>query len=323
MNMLDIENKYWLKGYKYVAGIDEAGRGPLAGPVVAACVIFKKNDFIEGVKDSKKISAKKRDVLYNEIIAKAFDFSVSVINEDVIDDINILKATHHAMKCTLGGLKRKPDIVLIDGLDTGIKHYKTHHIVNGDSLSHTIAAASIIAKVTRDRIMCEYDKIYPSYKFANHKGYGTKYHMDYILKNKATVIHRKSFKIVKENLPSVKFINDSYGFEKFGKQYVGVKYIKRGFLIKKTNIKIKENYYIDYHFVKENSNVFTLIYTEINDTIDDYKKLDFTKYFKNIIDYLNEKDMRNDFSFYVILVSMIKNKKPIIKSIYNEKYSIK
>ena len=323
MNMLDIESKYWNEGYKYVAGIDEAGRGPLAGPVVAACVIFEQNVFIEGIKDSKKISAKKRDVLYDEIIDKSYDFCVSIINEDIIDDINILKATHHAMKCSLGGLKQKPDIVLIDGLDTGIKHYKTDHIVNGDNLSHSIAAASIIAKVTRDRIMFEYDKIYPSYKFANHKGYGTKYHMEHILNNKATVIHRKSFKIVKDNLPSVKFINDNYGFEKFGKQYVGVKYIKKGFLIKDTNIKVKENHYIDYYFVKENLNIFTLIYTKVNESIHNYNTSDFKKYFKNIIDYLNEKDMRNDFTFYVILVSMIKNKKPIIKSIYNEKYSTK
>ena len=323
MNMLDIENKYWVEGYKYIAGIDEAGRGPLAGPVVAASVIFRENDFIEGIKDSKKISAKKRDILYDEIIDKAYDFSVSIINEDIIDDVNILKATHHAMKCALGSLKQKPDIVLIDGLDTGIKHYKTIHIVNGDNLSHSIAAASIIAKVTRDRIMNEYDKIYPSYKFAKHKGYGTKYHMEHVRNNKATVIHRKSFKIVKENLPSVKFINDKYGFERFGTQYVGVKYVKKGFSIHETNIEIKEDNYLDYHFVKGDLNIFTLVYTEINDSIKNYNKADFKNYFENIIDYLNEKDMRIDFTFYVILVSMIKNKKPIIKSIYNEKHSTK
>ena len=320
MNMLKIEKKYWDSGYTLIAGIDEAGRGPLAGPVVAACVIFDKKVFIEGIKDSKKISAKKREVLYEQIIKKSFDYSVSVINENIIDDINILKATHHAMKCSLGGLKQKPDLVLIDGLDTGLKHYKTKHIVNGDNLSHSIAAASIIAKVTRDRIMCEYDKVFPSYKFSNHKGYGTKYHMEYIRNMKATIIHRKSFKIVNENLPSVKFINENYGFGNFGKQYVAVKYIKKGFTINTSSMNTENDTGFDFHFIKDASHIFTLIYTRIDNIEINCNKSDFNKSFLKIVNYLNEKDMRFDFTFYVILVTVLKNKKPIIKNIYNEKF---
>ena len=323
MDILKFENRYWNKGFKYIAGIDEAGRGPLAGPVVAACVVFEKDTVIEGIKDSKKLSSKKRDILFDKINEKAFNVGIGIVHENIIDKMNILKATHYAMKCSLGDMSIKPDIVLIDGLDTGIKHYKTEHIVNGDNLSHSIAAASIIAKVTRDRIMLQYDKIYPNYKFINHKGYGTKYHMTHIKKNKATIIHRKSFKIVHNNLPTVKFISNNYGFTLFGKQYLAVDFIKRGYKINNTNITLLNNYILDFHFIKDGLNIFSKVYTKINNNIDKYNKLEFKQYVNNIIHYLNEKDIRINFSFNVILVSMIKNKKTIIKYIYNEESSSK
>ena len=128
--MLKIENKYWKRGLNFIAGIDEAGRGPLAGPVVAACVIFKQGITIEGIKDSKKISAKKRDILFEEIIAHAYQVGIGVVHEDIVDKINILNATHHAMKCALGEISIKPDIVLIDGRDTHMKHYEIKHIIS-------------------------------------------------------------------------------------------------------------------------------------------------------------------------------------------------
>jgi len=321
MNILEIENKYWNKGFKYIAGIDEAGRGPLAGPVVAACVMFKQGTIIDGIKDSKKITPKKRDVLFNEIVEKSYAIGLGIVHEDKIDEINILKATHHAMKCSLGDLHTKPDIVLIDGLETNIKHYKTEHIVNGDNLSHSIGAASIIAKVTRDRMMVQYDKIYPDFKFKNHKGYGTKYHINHINKNKATLIHRKSFKIVNNNLPNIKFIKNNYGFSLFGKQHVAVYFIKKGFKVFDLDITMVDNFIVDYYFTKDNKHIFTKIYTEIDNYVDKYCQDDFKQYTKHIIEYLNEKDMRINFSFNVILVSMIKNKKTIIKNIYNEKSS--
>ena len=321
MNILEIENKYWNKGYKYIAGIDEAGRGPLAGPVVAACVIFKQGTSIDGIKDSKKITPKKRDVLFDEIVKKSYAIGLGIVHEDIIDEINILKATHHAMKCSLGDIETKPDIVLIDGLETNIKHYKTEHIIDGDNLSHSIGAASIIAKVTRDRMMLQYDKIYPDFKFKNHKGYGTKYHINHINENKATLIHRKSFKIVNNNLPNIKFIKNNYGFSLFGKQYMAVYFIKKDYKVHDLDITVADNFIIDYYFTKDDIHIFSKVFTKIDNYIDNYAEDDFKQYTKHIIDYLNEKDMRINFSFNVILVSMIKNKKTIIKNIYNEKSS--
>ena len=191
MDLLKIENKYWDKGISYIAGIDEAGRGPLAGPVVAVCVIFERNCVIEGVKDSKKISEKKRILLYKEIYEKALAVEVGIVDNEKIDDINILQATFLAMNKTLGRLSIKPEIVLVDGPKSNIKLYPVKHIINGDNLSQSIAAASIIAKVTRDNMMYEFDKVYPDYGFAKHKGYGTKFHIDVINKQNEYLQRRR------------------------------------------------------------------------------------------------------------------------------------
>ena len=199
MDMLIYEKKYWKKGLKFIVGIDEAGRGPLAGPVVAASVVFDKSIQIEGIADSKKLSPKKRDMLYQIIRDKALDVSIGIANEHEIDDLNILQATFLAMKRSIGNLKIEPDQLLIDGPYSNIKLYPVETIIKGDSKSLSVAAASIIAKVTRDKIMKEYDLIYPEYQFIKHKGYGTKYHIEQLSLIKASPIHRKSFKIVKNN----------------------------------------------------------------------------------------------------------------------------
>ena len=182
------------RGIELVAGIDEAGRGPLAGPVVAAAVILPKHALIEGVNDSKKISEKKREKLYDDIINAAIAWGVGIVDNNVIDEINILNATRMAMHNAIEALKVKPEYILIDAekkVDTnGIPFMP---IIKGDALSISIAAASIIAKVTRDRIMREYDKIYPLYGFEKHKGYGTKMHLEAISENGICCIHRKSF----------------------------------------------------------------------------------------------------------------------------------
>ena len=188
------EREYNEKGYEFIAGIDEAGRGPLAGPVVAAAVVLPKGCLIEGVNDSKKISEKKREKLYDEIIEKAIAWGVGIKDNNVIDDINILEATRLAMHEAVHNLQKKPDFVFIDAekkVDTDNIPYLP--IVKGDALSISIAAASIIAKVTRDRMMREYDKEYPEYGFEKHKGYGTKMHVEAIKTNGLTPIHRKSF----------------------------------------------------------------------------------------------------------------------------------
>ena len=191
-NTLEIENNCIEKGYKLIAGVDEAGRGPLAGPVVSACVIMPLDDIIEGVDDSKKLSEKKRDLLFDKIVEKAIAYKISVVSEKVIDEINILNATKMSMKECIEGMEIKPDIVLVDAvkLEMEVPCVPTIH---GDALSYSIAAASILAKVSRDRIMQEYDKVYPQYLFAKHKGYGTKMHIEAIKEHGSCEIHRKTF----------------------------------------------------------------------------------------------------------------------------------
>ena len=190
----EIENELYLKGAKRICGVDEAGRGPLAGPVVVAAVVMPEDSFIEGVNDSKKVSEKKREKLYDEITNSAIAYGIAIIDQKEIDDINILNATKKGLTEALMQLSEKPDIILVDALnkiDTlGIPY---ESIIKGDAKSYSIAAASIIAKVTRDRIMRQWDEIYPEYGFEKHKGYGTKAHIEVIKNNGICPIHRKSF----------------------------------------------------------------------------------------------------------------------------------
>ena len=188
------ELELYNQGYKFICGIDEAGRGPLAGPVVVAAVIMPKDSFIEGVNDSKKVSEKKREKLYDEIISNCVSYAVGIIDQNKIDEINILEATRLGVKESVEQLEQKPDIILVDALtkiDTGGVPYNS--IIKGDAKEYSIACASIIAKVTRDRIMREWDEVYPIYGFAKHKGYGTAEHIRIIKENGPCIIHRKSF----------------------------------------------------------------------------------------------------------------------------------
>lgn len=191
--MLKIENDLYEKGYKLIAGVDEAGRGPLCGPVVAAAVILPENYKIEGVNDSKKLSEKKRELLYDKIINEAVAVGVGISDVDVIEEVNILNATKMAMKEAISKLSVKPDFVLIDGNQMIDIDIEASTVVSGDAKSESIAAASIIAKVTRDRMLYDYDKVYPEYGFAKHKGYGTKAHIAAIKEYGLTPIHRLSF----------------------------------------------------------------------------------------------------------------------------------
>ena len=192
-HMLEIEESLYEKGYKLVCGVDEAGRGPLCGPVVAAAVILKPGQMIDGVNDSKKISEKKREKLYEDIMANALAVGVGMSDVDVIEEVNILNATKLAMKQAISNLKIQPEYVLIDGNQMIDITMDAETVVSGDAKSESIAAASIIAKVTRDRMLLEWDKEYPEYGFAKHKGYGTKAHIDAIGKYGLTPLHRKSF----------------------------------------------------------------------------------------------------------------------------------
>ena len=192
--MKKMEEELYGKGIKLIGGIDEAGRGPLAGPVVVACAVMPKDSMIEGVNDSKKISEKKRERLYDEIIENAISYEVGIIDQNTIDDINILNATKLGLTTAVKGLNVKPEIILVDALtniDTCGIPYQS--IVKGDAKCYSIACASIIAKVTRDRIMREWDKIFPQYGFEKHKGYGTAAHMQAIKEYGLCPLHRHSF----------------------------------------------------------------------------------------------------------------------------------
>ena len=191
--MWEIEESLKEKGYRYIAGVDEAGRGPLAGPVYAAAVILPEVAELTGINDSKKLSPKKRKELFDKITEIAVSYSIFSVDEKVIDEINILNATHKAMNGAVNGLSQKPDYVIIDG--NSIKGMEIAHetVVKGDAKSISIAAASILAKVARDRYIDEMGKVYPEYGFENHKGYGTKAHTDAILKYGVCPIHRRTF----------------------------------------------------------------------------------------------------------------------------------
>ena len=193
-NLKAEELKLYERNIEYICGIDEAGRGPLAGPVVVGAVILPQDSFIEGVNDSKKISEKKRERIYDQIIEEAIAWSVGIVDEKTIDEINILNATKLGVKLALEGLKQKPDVIMVDALNNmdtlGIRYIS---VIKGDAKNYSIAAASIIAKVTRDRMMQEWDEVYPAYGFAKHKGYGTAEHIRVIKENGPCSIHRRSF----------------------------------------------------------------------------------------------------------------------------------
>ena len=188
------ENQYFEKGIQYLCGIDEAGRGPLAGPVVVAAVIMPKDSKLEGVNDSKKVSEKKRELLYEQIKEEAISYSVAIVDEKEIDQVNILNATKEGLTTAIRGLKVKPERIIVDaltGIDTcGIPY---DSVIKGDAKCYSIAAASILAKVTRDRIMRKMDEVYPEYGFEKHKGYGTAAHIAAIKEYGLCPIHRKSF----------------------------------------------------------------------------------------------------------------------------------
>lgn len=189
-----IENKWYEKGVTAICGIDEAGRGPLAGPVVVAACILPKDSKIEGINDSKKVSEKKREMLYDAITSSAISYGIGIVSQEEIDEINILNATKKALTMSLQELNPKPDLILVDALnhiDTLGIPYQSY--IKGDANCYSIAAASILAKVTRDRIMRQWDEIYPMYGFAKHKGYGTASHIAAIREYGICPLHRKSF----------------------------------------------------------------------------------------------------------------------------------
>ena len=323
MDLFKYEKLYWSKGVELIGGVDEAGRGPLAGPVVAACVILSKNFDLTGIDDSKKISPKKRQKLYDRIINESLDVSIGIADEKEIDDLNILQATFLAMRRAIGNLKNKPGQLLIDGPHSDIKIIPTKNIVKGDSKSGSIAAASIIAKVYRDEIMNSYDVIFPKYDFKKNKGYGTRSHIDALHIHKATPIHRKTFKIVSSNLPTFSFYKTTNSLAEMASNYVVSNYVKEGFSILEMSI-ILDNLddKIDCFMTKNNSNIFVKIISTFNNcdySIGNLTISSFDRYILSLEKYLIKKDFKKDFVFNVISAEFNKGLKPKINIIRSEK----
>ena len=197
MNLYEYENELYKKGINLIGGIDEVGRGPLIGPVVAACVILPKNYKLEGLTDSKKLSEKKRDKFYNILMKDAVSIGIGIVDEKEIDELNIYQATKKAMAQAVDNMKIKPEHILVDAMPLELD-IPTTSIIKGDAKSITIAAASVIAKVTRDRMMYELDEKYPMYDLKHNKGYPTKKHLEALKKYGITKYHRLSYGPVKE-----------------------------------------------------------------------------------------------------------------------------
>ena len=225
VNMLNYEKEYMaLPGIRYIAGVDEAGRGPLAGPLVIAGVILPEDVFIAGLNDSKKLSEAKREALYPEILEKAVAVLVNVVSISNIDKENIYHATQEGMEQILRQIRVRPQVALVDAMHPHVEGIETVPIIHGDALSASIAAASVVAKVTRDRLMKQLDQVYPQYGLAQNKGYGSQLHMGAIRQFGATKIHRRSYEPIRSmNLPPVE-VRDNYLFEpENGKEDTGLK----------------------------------------------------------------------------------------------------
>jgi len=303
MKLSEFDQSFYIDKISLLAGIDEAGRGPLAGPVVASAVILPKDYNSDSIRDSKKISEKKRLLVFNEIIENALDIGIGICHEDHIDQINILESTYMAMKKALGSLKSKPDLTLIDGLKAKIKLYNCKYIVKGDSKSQSIAAASIVAKVMRDKIMINYDKIFPEYGFAKHKGYGTKFHLEAIKTNKSCPIHRKSFKPVSDYLPSFSYFNTNEKLKKLAIQILASIYVKNNYNI----IEIFNNEKIDIFHSENKRYVFSIVEYTLNKT----KAINVNRYLNSEIQneiILKEKELKQNIELDVILITLSKQK---------------
>ncbi|MDP6457239.1 MAG: ribonuclease HII [Candidatus Marinimicrobia bacterium] len=222
-------------GSKLIAGVDEAGRGPLAGPVVAAAVILPNGLTIDGVRDSKKVAEKKRERLHNEIMDKSVAVGIGIIHEDEIDRENILDSTRRAMRIALGQLSPAPHEALIDGYALPDQVVKNRGIIDGDEKVHIISAASIIAKVTRDRMMRNYDIIFPEYGFAQHKGYGTRQHLQQLREYLACSVHRKSFRPVKDHMPRLSDLKKNRRLGQWGERLAAQHLVRKGYDIIEMN----------------------------------------------------------------------------------------
>jgi len=295
-----------------IAGVDEAGRGPLAGPVVAAAVILPDEHTIEGLRDSKKLSPKKRELLFNVIREKAIAFGVGTVDPKTIDRINVRQATFKAMQMALGRLGQKPDKALVDGEALPNQIIPNEGIIKGDNLVDAIKAASIIAKVTRDRMMCQYDVIFPEYGFARHKGYGTQAHMDALAKWKATPIHRKTFSPVSDHWPSLNWYRKQRRIGWLGERLVALKFLASGHRILDMNVNCSPFGEIDLIVEKDSEIIFVEVKTISKEQLGapelKIDTLKLSKLEKAIDAYLVQHDVGKDIRLDAVAVSLIRGK---------------
>lgn len=304
---------------KIIAGVDEVGRGPLAGPVYAAAVILPKNHTIIGLEDSKKISKKKRELLFFDIKEQAISIGLGYTDVRGIDNLNIREASLMAMEMALKNLSKKPDYALIDGFPLNSQNIPNEGVIKGDTIHDNIKAASIIAKVIRDNLMSRYNLIFPEYNFLKNNGYGTKEHTEALVKYKASPVHRKTFRRVSENIPTFNWLIKNNKLKSMGNKFAGLFILKRDKNIKRKIIKadMDEGFFI----VTENKkHVFTFVYTKYKNigSLFNQKNAHYLKDIndpkRNMIErIINE---QNNFRFDIINVTLEKVN-PIIEHIKN------
>ncbi len=289
-----------------IAGVDEAGRGPLAGPVVASAVILPQKHTIEGLKDSKKCSPKKREILFQEIKKQALSVGIGIVHEKEIDTYNILRSTQKAMQMALGRLKQKPDKALIDGYPLPTQIISNEGIIGGDKKIESIMAASIVAKVTRDSIMNDYDRIFPDFGFKKNKGYGTAEHLTALVLHKATPIHRKTFNPVQNNLPTLTWLREEKKVGKLGEQLVALKYYGNGYTIIEMNRTCGHYGEIDIIAEKNRERVFIEVKTmskkQLGAPEQKVDKIKLKKLHRAVLKYLSEQEEELEVRLDVVTV---------------------
>ena len=299
-----------------IAGVDEAGRGPLAGPVVAAAVILPDSHTIDGLRDSKKLSKKKRSELYNIIYDQATGVGVGEVDVKTIDQINIREATLQAMQIAVGNLPNRPTKLLIDGHPLKNQVIPNEGIVGGDDLIDSIKAASIIAKVHRDKLMAEYGCIFPEYGFENHNGYGTEFHLNALKENRATPIHRRSFKPVSNKMPTLSWLSEQNKIGWMGEKLAALYLKGKGFKIVEMNRDCSPHGEINIISIDKDETVFVAVKTAYKSNSDLlYKKVNSLKLQKlvNAIQFY-QNQTEQIYTFRIDFISVVlENKNPIIK----------
>jgi ribonuclease HII len=299
-----------------IAGVDEAGRGPLAGPVVAAAVILPEDHMIKGLRDSKELSKSKRETLFPIIHEQSIGVGVGQVGVKIIDEINIREATLKAMQIALGNLPKRPDKALIDGHPLKNQIIPNEGVVGGDDLIDSIKAASIIAKVTRDRIMEDYGRIFPEYGFEKHNGYGTKVHMDALDTHRATPIHRRSFKPVKYKLPTLTWLSDQTLIDWMGEKLAALNLYEKGMKVLEMNRNCPPHGEIDIIAMDEDEIVFidvkTGYKTNPNILVEEITQKRITQLIHAIQAYQDDMEQKDNFRIDSMAV-FLKKDQPMIK----------